>query len=268
MSARRKPPPQAEEEARTLERSDRMCLFYDLCVPALVDKVLGRGVFLVGSLGQNATIDAYKRPVLLGGTDACVASLACPLLRARPHMRVQLESLRVRLNQLSGSMPAAARWAPHVHAIVSASDASMQKWAIVGWAEEDPRAHAAQVCALYAALVGIRDTPGPQGLAEWGLPPSLRRIRFYEIWKLNREYDHAPHTPADERRRLYEWFSFIVQLDGDAFWARVDRYIAFVENEWLGGEVRRSPPLRDAMLQYLVALPHFPLAAEVRALVS
>jgi hypothetical protein len=271
------------EEPRTFERSDGMCLFYDLCVTTLVDGVLKRGVFLAGLSGNHAArIDAYnnKRPcfVLVNGTeeqqDECVASLACPLLRARPDMNMQLEALRLKLSQLSDRMPDAKRWYPYVDGVVCATTPDMQKWAIVVWAEEDPGAHAAQICALYAALWGIRHG-GQQGLSTWGLPPSLRQRRFYEFWRYAKEDDHAPHTAAEEPRRLFAWFSSIIKHERDTFWPRVDRYIAFVENEWLGGEVRRSPPLRNAVLQYLQHLrdnvgPPYSYALEdkVRALVT
>jgi hypothetical protein len=73
-------------------------------------------------------------------------------------------------------------------------------------------------------------------------------------------------------RRMFAWFSSIIEHERDTFWPRVDRYIAFVENEWLGDTVRESPPLRNAVLQYLqhlrvVGTP-YALADKVRALVS
>jgi hypothetical protein len=237
--------------------------------------VLGPGAFNVDDELYDWT-DAYARPVPWDGrevTAETMASLTRPLLRALPNMGMQLESLRVRLDQLRSDVrgggprrgaPAqvAARWFPHVHAVVCADYAEQQKSALLCWAEEDPKAHVAQVYALYAALVGVRTTSGPQGLLDWGLPPSTRLLRFYEYWEHNYE------DGANEPRNLFDWFRYIAYHKGDALQARIDRYIAFIKHEWLGGVVLDSPLLLTAMHQHLDAIHPSPLAVAVRALVS
>ncbi len=136
------------------------------------------------------------------------------------------------------------------------TDSQQRKWALVQWAEAEPQAHAAQVYALYATLVGIR-AQGPQGIS-LGMPPSLRTTRFSEYWEDNERPYLRLATPAGDATLLYDWCVEsvnIVRRDGDAFWTRLRRYIVFVEHEWLGRIVCFSPRLRLTMQQRLDAVP-------------
>ena len=85
------------------------------------------------------------------------------------------------------------------------------------------------------------------------MPPSLRTTRFSEFSEYNERL--YPGTPAGDRARLYDWCADIIRIDGPAFWARLDRYIAYIEHEWLGRIVFGSPSLRTAMLRRLEAVP-------------
>ena len=207
-----------------------LCLFYDLCVPRLVNQVFGPSVF--GASG-----------------DADAEALADPLMRSLPDMRAQLAALLPLLKRVRGlsalmMMPPlqtsaqqqrlAITWLPLVEDVVHAGNAHERVWSLRGWAQADLGAYAVEVRALYTALVAIRDARGPQQGISLGLPPSLRLTRL-STGALLLEPDDEVERPQPPDRgdaaRLYEWCSTIIQRHGDAFWPRLYRYIAFVEVE-------------------------------------
>jgi hypothetical protein len=222
-----------------------LCLFYDLCVPTLV--VDGDGAF--GRIAFEASGDPDVR------------ALADPFKRARPDMLPQLDALLRQILHMrrfateTRVLRLATEIAPHMQQIVTGmrtADPLQLQQVIAQWAEADPDAHAAQVYALYTTLVGIRTISGPQGISH-GMPPSLRTTRFSEFSEYNERL--YPGTPAGDGARLYDWCADIIRIDGPVFWARLDRYIAYIEHEWLGRIVFGSPSLHPAMLRRLEAVP-------------
>jgi hypothetical protein len=226
-----------------LTESERMehqaSLFYDLCLPALVDHVFGPRIFL-------------------GSGDADVRALADPLQRALPNLREQFDALLRQLARIQGfadepeHKDRAGKWIRIVNDF-GATDNPVVRWnQLIEWAETDANAHAAQVYALYAALVYIRDSRGPWGIAH-GLPPSLRLTRFGDYWEYNKTA--SPLAANSTASLLYEWGLSIVRHEGDAFWTRLDRYIEFLEDGWLARIVRESPMVRAALARRLREVP-------------
>lgn len=168
---------------------DASLLFYDICIPMVVEKALNMGGFAV-------------RP---GYTD-----LHNDTTLTRENMEPNMSVLRQQILSMStGNTPTpqalgckiAKIWSPTMERFMTASTSMEKLEALAEWGGHDPDEFARLVYDIYEAVYTVKH----KGIA-CTLPPSLRLMRFAE-YDFSLEFDESFHMTWPDK--IMNWYKYI-----------------------------------------------------------